>query len=374
MVMVTSSRGNALRMDFDFDRLTDIDADLVSRRSGALVIEVDGLRYSFTGFGVSYNPFNEPISGTITGLDVSRAGNSLFHVEGISVNAPRLYQATYAPNDPFALIFSGDDSFTGSPFDDYIYDLRGQNILVGGAGRDVLRAGDGNDHIYGGTASGGSDDADTIRGGGGSDYLQGNAGNDVIHGEAGSDRINGGADNDQLLGGSGNDTLNGNRGDDDVRGDGGNDLLRGGAGNDSLSGGSGDDVLFGDRGIDRLSGGTGSDLFIFGPETSPFGSGGGDNVDRIEDFEAGVDHIMLGFTPEAILSGVGDPYAGASVDIVGSAFTLAQYLFDGRTGDHEVAIIQVIGKAYLLWDADGNGSVDSVLRLPSSAMTFDDFI
>jgi serralysin len=371
MVMVTASGGSALRMDFNFDRLTDIDSDITTKKSSSLVIKVDGLRYAFTGVDVRYNRFDEPTSGTITGLDISRNGSVLFHAEGFGVSAPTFYLATYAPNDPFALIFAGDDSFQGGALDDYIRDVGGHNILAGGAGRDMLLAGAGNDHIYGGVASGGPDDADTIHGGGGSDYLQGNAGNDLIHGEAGSDRINGGADNDRLLGGDGNDTLNGNRGNDEVRGDAGNDLLRGGNGNDSLSGGDGDDLLFGDRGIDRLSGGDGYDVFLFGPDTSPLGANFVD-LDRIEDFQRDVDHLQLGFLPDAILTGSSDPYAGAGPNFVGSARALAQRLFDEHAGDREVALITVIHQTILLWDADGNGSIDSAVDL--GTLTPQDFL
>ena len=370
MVTVTASSGNALRMDFNFDRLTDFDADLATRKSSLLVIKVDGLRYAFTGANVRYNGYDEPVSGTITAIDISRNGSLLFHVDGFSVSAPAFYLATYAPNDPLALIFAGDDSFTGSALDDSIHDLLGHNVLVGGAGRDLLQAGEGNDHIYGGTANGGPDDADTIHGGGGSDYLQGNAGNDVIHGEGGSDRINGGADNDQLQGGDGNDTLNGNRGDDDISGDAGNDLLRGGQGNDTLTGSDGNDVLMGDRGIDRLFGGDGDDLFVFGPETSPVGANLND-LDRVEDLQLGLDHLSLSFAPSAILTVSSDTYLGVGVNYVGSAKALAQRLFDEHAGDQEVAIITVIHQTIMLWDSDGNGLIDSAVELRTSAMPQD---
>lgn len=366
MVTVTASGGSALRMDFDFDRLTDSDADIVTLKSNSLVIRVDDLRYSFAGANVRYNRYDEPVSGTITGLEIARNGSLVFQASGFSVSAPAFYLATYAPNDPFALIFAGNDSFTGSVLDDSIYDLHGHNILVGDGGRDLLRAGDGNDHLYGGTANGGPDDADTLYGGAGSDYLQGNAGADELHGEAGSDRINGGADNDQLHGEDGNDTLNGNRGNDDVRGDAGNDFLRGGQGNDTLTGGEGDDVLIGDRGIDRLFGGAGDDIFVFGQETSLIGT-----IDSAEDFQPGQDHISIGFLPSAILTGASDPYASATGSYVASAQAVAQRLFDEHAGDREVAIITVIQQRIMLWDADGNGSVDSAVELRTLAGTPD---
>jgi len=354
MVLVTTSGANALRMDWlNFDRLSDIDSVIVTQQSNSLVIDVDGLRYAFSGSGVRYNSFGEPVSGTITGLTVTQGGTALFLVSGVNVGAGPFYQATYAPNDPLPLIFGGNDDIRGGTQDDYVYDMFGHNILMGGAGRDTLLAGDGNDHIYGASPNGGVDGADHIDGRDGSDYINGNAGNDTIYGAGGSDRIQGGADDDLLNGGEGHDNINGNRGNDRIEGDFGNDILRGGQGNDSLSGGTGNDLIMGDLGDDLLTGGAGMDVFVFGPGTSAIGANG----DRISDYEAGIDHIALGFAPRALL--VGSDGNGS----LESARVAAQALVDQAPGGDEVAMITAGSTTLLFWASGGGATIDSMVTL-----------
>ncbi|KRB80834.1 hypothetical protein ASE00_17620 [Sphingomonas sp. Root710] len=378
MVLVTASANSALRMDrLNFDRLSDVDAQIVTKSSSSLVIAVDGLRYTFAGTGVRYNGQSEPTAGTITSFTVTEGSQTLFQVSGFGVNAAQFYQLTYYPNDPLSLILGGNDEYRGGALADNIYDPYGHNVLIGGDGEDTLGGGDGNDHIYGGTASGGPDTSDVISGGGGSDYLQGNAGEDRIFGDGGSDRINGGADRDWLIGGAGNDSINGNRGNDTISGYEDHDVLRGGQGNDELYGGDGNDVLMGDLGIDTLTGGLGADIFVFGPDTSPVAADNADigsSVERLEDFTPGDDHISLGFTPEALLTvntRIGGP------DALGEARAEAQRLFDEHPGDHEVAIVGMLGYPMLFWSSDGGATIDSaVLLLGRDVSNFhlDDFI
>jgi len=66
------------------------------------------------------------------------------------------------------------------------------------------------------------------------------------------------------------------------------DLLYGGAGADTLSGGGGDDILFDGEGVDTLRGGAGADIFVFASDGV---------VDRVEDFEPGVDRLDLSAFP-----------------------------------------------------------------------------
>ena len=66
----------------------------------------------------------------------------------------------------------------------------------------------------------------------------------------------------------------------------GADTLRGGNGSDKLSGGEGDDALTGGKARDMLTGGSGADDFIFV-------SGVNESVDRITDFEDGLDSIVV---------------------------------------------------------------------------------
>jgi Ca2+-binding RTX toxin-like protein len=93
--------------------------------------------------------------------------------------------------------------------------------------------------------------------------------------------------NDHLVGAAGDDGFEGKAGDDLIEGGQGNDTIYGGEGNDQLHGDGGSDKLIGEGGSDRLWGGAGSDWFVLK------GSGALVGVDRIEDFEDGVDHIVL---------------------------------------------------------------------------------
>jgi serralysin len=373
MVFQTASGSNALRMNqFNFDRLTDIDSVIVQKTSSTLIIDVDGLRYTFTGSGVRYNNFDEPVGGTITGLTVASGGNVLFQVGGFAISAPTFYLATYAPDSPFRLIYAGNDEFRGSALDDVIVDTSGHNVIFGGAGADSLRAGGGNDHIYGQSPNGGDDGNDEIYAGGGSDYVQGNAGNDHLFGEDGSDRINGGAGDDRIYGGNGHDVINGNRDNDYIFGEAGNDILRGGQGNDFLNGGADNDIIMGDLGADTMEGGAGADIFIFGPATSLIDGNGG-KLDKITDFGFGDDRMSLGFLPTAVLTY--DTVATGTTQ----ARAFAQMLFDQHAGNQEVAIIQVRNESPILfWASDGGGFVDSGTYIantnPPHIYTVSDFI
>jgi hypothetical protein len=133
---------------------------------------------------------------------------------------------------------------------------KGEDVLNGGSDRDKTFGGLGDDQITGG------DGGDVLRGDRNSRSAQNDklVGDDLIHGDAGSDRIGGN---------SGNDRLFCDAGDDQIWGDDGDDIIRGGKGNDILTG-------------DNLSGGQGIDTFVLAR---------GEGIDRILDFESGVDTI-----------------------------------------------------------------------------------
>lgn len=135
----------------------------------------------------------------------------------------------------------------------------------------------------------------------------GGAGDDTLRGGAGADRLTGGAGRDLLDGGTGDDALAGGAGDDRLIGAAGRDRLDGGTGNDALAGGAGDDRLVGGAGRDSLSGGVGADVFAF-----TRGSG----VDRVADFEPGVDR--LDFSAHASVDAIADlrfQRSGADVSV-----------------------------------------------------------
>ncbi len=197
------------------------------------------------------------------------------------------------------------ETIIGSSAGDFMVVSSGTGwTLDGGGGNDVLKfkgsasgwlvGGDGNDRLVG------SNEADRLLGRTGDDVIFGLGGNDAIRTGYGTDYAYGGQGGDAMIGSEGRDFLRGNRdrdmlmggdGDDDLEGGHGNDDLRGEAGNDVLEGGSGNDQLIGGAGNDYLYGGSGADVFKFGlgafsRDRDPDGA-----IDRIQDFEDGIDLI-----------------------------------------------------------------------------------
>ncbi|MDB2439869.1 M10 family metallopeptidase C-terminal domain-containing protein, partial [Hellea sp.] len=258
---------------------------------------------------------------------------------GVALNVETGGTAGHAAGDTYTNI----ERFFGSRFDDTLDGAADNDLLYGQAGDDILNGAGGNDLLVGGFG------ADTISGGDDNDTLLGSQGEDILNGDAGNDNLRGGADNDTLNGGDGNDTLNGGSGadaldggagldraiytsatagveadladggragdangdtynnvenlygsffDDILIGDSNNNLLVGLAGDDVLDGQGGNDRLIGSAGDDTLVGGLGNDILIGQDGADIFnfsGSSGQGELDRIIDFEDGVDMIDLVF-------------------------------------------------------------------------------
>lgn len=156
--------------------------DLVSATSTEIVI-VDGLRKSvITGEGFKYSPVGI-IAGTIHEFEQTFDGSSEYEFTGLNTSAKAAFDL-YKKDDPqglLALALNGDDTITGSVYDD---------VLHGFDGKDKVSGGQGNDVVYG--------DA-------GDDTLIGNRGNDTLFGGADNDRLTGAGGNDHLWGGEGAD-------------------------------------------------------------------------------------------------------------------------------------------------------------------------
>ncbi|HSF63083.1 MAG TPA: M10 family metallopeptidase C-terminal domain-containing protein [Paracoccaceae bacterium] len=231
---------------------------------------------------------------------------------------------------------AGDDEIAGSIGNDTIHGDAGHDLLSGGTGNDVIFGGDGNDTLLGGA------DADSLSGGAGDDALSGGIGNDTLDGGAGADMLSGGVGHDLLAGGEGQDNLGGGEGDDTLRGDGGNDTLAGGLGHDLLEGGEGADLLNGGAGNDTLRGGGGADTLTGGPGDDLLTGGAGADVfqflsfaageiDRILDFEDGIDRIRLGGVPGQSVDARLAALSITALDAGGTeiAFAGARILLDG---------------------------------------------
>lgn len=241
---------------------------------------------------------------------------------------------------------TGADVIISGSGNDIIYGGDGSDTLVGGSGCDTLSGGNGFDFVdYSSSigpirvdlqfssvnsldASGdvfefvegilgssynddlrGNSEINDLRGGAGNDFLYGRAGNDVIYGGDGNDVIWGGVGADDIQGGDGRDRVQyseaksgvlvdlvfnylntgeafgdkyssiedmyGSLFNDRLRGDSRDNIIWGGAGKDSLQGRAGNDVLYG---------GLGEDAFYFAK---------GWGIDKVVDFEKGIDQINL---------------------------------------------------------------------------------
>ncbi|MCF1710655.1 hypothetical protein L0V05_17745 [Tabrizicola sp. J26] len=294
------------------------------------------------------------------------------------------------------------EHLAGSSFSDTLTGNAGANRLSGGAGNDALNGGAGNDTMTGGdgndlyTVDSAGDvvsetNADAVTGGidrvnsllagytlganveegrilsVGSANLTGNAldntlfagvGNNVLNGDSGSDtasyatasgavKVNLAITTAQATGASGSDTLlnienlNGSSYNDTLTGNADANRLNGGAGNDTLNGGAGNDSLSGGAGTDFLFGGDDDDTFVFNTALGPT------NIDKIQAFDVGHDHIQL---ENAVFSGITS--TGVLDDAafaVGAAATTADHriLYDSTTGA-------------VLYDADGVGGTGPV--------------
>ncbi len=253
---------------------------------------------------------------------------------------------------------------------------------------EVVRFGNENLALRIGTGVGetinGNGSADLLLGFGGNDTLIGNGASDVLIGGAGNDTLNGGFGIDtavfsgpianysfSLSGGNvvitntgagspdgvdtlssietmqfGSQSLSLNAGSDpgasdvdNISAGGGNDLLLGFNGNDELDGGSGADVMYG---------GAGNDDFNFDDGDSGVGTGA---RDIIMDFAAGDQIDLSAIDANTTVSGGGG--SGQTFTFIGTA------AFSDSNPTGTLANGQI---RYLQFDADGDGSTDTLVQ------------
>ena len=242
-----------------------------------------------------------------------------------------------------------DDDLFGESGHDHLYGDDGNDNLEGGEGDDYFQGGHGDDSMIGGNGFDSIDYLDSDYSvsinlslrtaqntGWGLDYIEGieemtgSHFDDKLTGSKVDDHLNGDEGDDSLKGGDGDDHLNGGLGDDEFNGGNGFDVadysdsalgiavnlaktsrqdthqgydklisieevigsdydddLNGSSKLDTLTGGSGADRLDGGLGSDDLTGGVGADVFEF---TTSLGKL---NIDRVADFESGIDSIEL---------------------------------------------------------------------------------
>ncbi len=136
------------------------------------------------------------------------------------------------------------------------------------------------------------------------------------------------------------DTITGKGKNDKLHGLGGNDILDGGKGKDKLYGDDGDDRLIGGKMNDKLTGGAGEDSFVFNAKLK-------DNVDKVKDFQAGIDTIVL---DDKVFKKLSPGPLSVEEFVVGKK---------AKDGDDHVIYNQKNGQ--LLYDQDGKGGKDALL-------------
>ncbi|NVM79694.1 Ca2+-binding RTX toxin-like protein [Duganella sp. SG902] len=247
---------------------------------------------------------------------------------------------------------NGDESLSGSYFNDTIHGNGGRDYLYGQEGDDLLVAGPA------GAAANGS-------------ALHGGSGNDTLAGADGDDYLDGGAGDDQLSGGDGNDSFTFESGNDSADGGNGEDgFIVAGAGNVSMQGGAGDDALLvlangALSGNVRFDGGAGNDdIGIQGADLGnarlTLSGGAGRDSYRIDSLSASANVHVTDFA------------AGAGGDWLALNGALAQLSADAAARLDPIKagylrLVQQGANVLIQLDADGAGAAYA----PRTVLTLD---
>lgn len=220
-----------------------------------------GTTTQFGAFTVTDNNLDEGTVPTTIELDGPNGGMGVTGMtksfddtitEGLLIAA---FQGISNEEGFYKSLFQGNDDFTGGDGDNIMFSYDGRDMIISGDGNDFINSGDGADDVFAGN------------------------GNDIVRGRGGSDC---------LIGGGGKDTL------------------KGGKGKDKIKGGAGKDRIFGEDGADTLTGGSKKDIFFFDAD---------DGLDRIRDWEIGLDMIDLSATGLTFADiNIGSYSGGARID------------------------------------------------------------
>lgn len=151
-----------------------------------------------------------------------------------------------------------------------------------------------------------------------------------------------------------------------VTGNAGNDTIIGTSGNDTIASNGGNDTITGGAGVDSMTAGGGNDKFIFAAGDTGKTAGA---VDSIADFNVGGDDSISfgGAVGSATNYAESDLASGAATTVAG-AVTQAETLFVGTVQYAYIFNSDVGGgvagtDAYVVYDADADGTADSVVEL-----------
>jgi Ca2+-binding RTX toxin-like protein len=322
-------------------------------------------------------------SGTVTAYKeyTVYGGDQILSLTGINYKATALAQVLSTGlgyhHDILAASLTGNDTITGSDFDDVLMGYAGNDTIDGGLGDDVIYGGSGNDTIF------------DVDGG----FFYGDSGNDTITSTAtGSDGfvyMNGGDGNDTLL-------MEGDVGSfaaGDYFGGAGDDTITAGAlGSDSFSGGDGNDVIvastrpsstqydpfvefsfdndfiYGGNGNDTLTGGAGPDYFVFDTPLSE-----ATNFDRVTDFWQ--DNTLFGGDEQDKLQLDTNIFKSLANGLTSNNILVTANGTAALDGDDYLIFNSTSKKLY--YDADGSGSSSSAIAFAQldgiSTLTTNDF-
>ena len=336
--------------------------------TGAQAVMPDGQQghvYNFTdaqllaGFT---DPDGDALSVGSLSFDAGTAhGTLVFNADGTySLSMPADFTGpitlSYNVDDTHGAMTAATETFTIAPVAAPPQTITGTNdgeTLMGMSGNDTIKGLGGDDHLWG------MDGNDSLVGGAGGDTMFGGHGDDVyivdslldvVSEESTGAGIDDGG-NDRVLSsvsltlgnfvesltltGAGNIDGTGNDLQNNLYGNGANNVLTGNGGNDKIKGGAGDDTIIGGTGNDILEGGTGTDHFAFSA------AGAANGVDRITDFQHGVDWLQFStadYDPASTFT-VGSAAVGAGAQFVWNTTTnTLSYDHDGAGGDAAVAI------------------------------------
>ena len=286
--------------------------------------------------------------------------------------------------------FGGNDTLRGEEGNDILQGDSGEDTMIGGLGSDTYLV----DNLHDRIIESGGEGTDVVRTSvsyvltGGADvevletsdpngtaalFLLGNASSNTIIGNNGSNHLNGQGGADQMIGRGGSDDYlvdnannsvieSGGQGSDIVRTSvswvmtPGSDIellaaiefaptainLAGNASGNVVRGNSGNNTLNGGDGRDELTGLAGEDRFLF---DTPLNAA--TNVDRITDFNAGIDTILLDQDIFSSSLGLGNISAGELVFGTAAQDANDRIIYDRTTGA-------------LFYDSDGVGGTAQV--------------
>lgn len=170
-------------------KITDWDVDhkhFEVTLGGKWTFDIEGSDLSFSSKKGSHMPV--VTGGTIDSMSLSGPGDADLSISGLDLSARDLYKALADFNTGkfFDLLLGGNETISGSGFNDNLFSGKGDDTLLGNRGNDHLFGAAGNDILIGGAGD------DQLDGGDGADrfvFTPGAGRDNIEHFDVGSDKI-----------------------------------------------------------------------------------------------------------------------------------------------------------------------------------------